>query len=207
MAEHKIFGPPQCQPISAHQDVTGHVLALKLDALHESCHTPENQLFLAQSCPDTNTITGKFLIDGVKEQFSREDFLGTLDPDFLPDWAIEKMASTEPVHIQVFQINRDRDTERRCFEPLEPGQVIDPSIYDEVYSGPVPSGEPEAIFQQFNVNPPPLHRGWSMSVSDVIEAEGMHYYVDRFGFQEIDFDTSLTQTLEEITQGGMQFHG
>ena len=198
MAEHKVFGKPQCQPISAFQDITGHVLALKPEALSEEFRTPENQLFLAQKLLGLNDIAGKFLVDGVKDQFSREDFLGALDPNFLPDWAIAKMAAPEPVHVRVFQINRDRDTEHRCFEPFEPGQAVNPAIYDEVYSGLVPSGEPEAIFQQFNTSPPPLHRGWSMSPSDVIEANRTHFYVDRFGFQEIGFDASLTQKPEGL---------
>lgn len=149
------------------------------------------------------SIFGRFLLDREQDRFSREVFLGVLKPEHMPQWAIEKMAgpepeqapeqASEPVWIRVFQINQDRDTERRCFEPLVPGQAVDASIYDVVYDGPVPSADPEMIFQQFNDVLPPLHRGWSMSISDVVEVGGKYLFVDRVGFREIDFDASLTQ--------------
>jgi len=104
----------------------------------------------------------------------------------------------EPARIRVFQINRDRDAQGRCFRPLEPGQQVDASIYDEVYDGPVPSTDLDEIFHQFNTNPPPLHRGWSMSVSDIVEVDGKHLYVDSFGFQDVLFDASLTQKPEGL---------
>lgn len=205
----RLFDKSHCLPFSEFQNVTGHLLALKPTALKESCRTPENQVFLAELGAGTvptargRMIGGKFLFDGEFAKFNREDFIGALKPEHFPEWAVEKMLepepeqAQEPVHIRVFQINKDRDIHGRCFMPLE-GQAVDPFIYDEVYSGPVPDADPEAIFQQFNVHIPPLHRGWSMSPSDVIEVEGKYLFVDNFGFEEIPFDTSQTQKPEDL---------
>ena len=151
------------------------------------------------------SIFGKFLIDGEQARYWRQDFIGVLKPEHLPAWAVEKMAepesepTPEPVRIKVFQINRDRDTERRCFEPLEPGQAVDPSIYDEVYDGPVYSTDLEAIYSRFNGEMhPPLHRGWSMSVGDVVEVGGTYHYVNPAGFEQVGFDPSLTQKPDDL---------
>jgi hypothetical protein len=148
---------------------------------------------------------GTFLIDGEKARFNREDFLGVCDPAFLPDWAAAKMTEPEPeqrpepVRIKVFQINIDRDAEHRRFEALAPGQSVDASIYDEVYDGLVPSADLEAIYTRFNGETmPPLHRGRSMSVGDVVEVAGNCHYVNPAGFEQIDFDTSRAQKPDDL---------
>ena len=207
-----LFDAKQCISVFEFQDVTGHVLVLKPETLMDEFKSPECQLFLpshGNGCrPNASgrSIFGKFLVDGEQARYWRQAFLGVLKPELLPAWAIEKMAEPEPeqapesTHIRVFQINKDRDAEHRCFMPLEPGQQVDPSIYDVVYEGPVPDADPEAVFQQFNVSPPPLHRGWSMSVSDVVEVGGKFLIVDGFGFQEIEFDASQTQKPTDLLQ-------
>ncbi len=205
-----MFDAQQCISVYEFQDVVGHVLVLNPDVLKDEYKTPESQLFLAErgfGCKPRasgRAVFGTFLADGEQARFNRQDFLGVLKPELLPEWAVEKLATSEqeqttkPLRIKVFQINPDRDSEHRCFESLKPRQPIDPAIYDEVYSGPVPSIEPEMIFQQFNVDPPPLHRGRSMSVSDVVEVNGAYHYVNPVGFEQIDFDTSLTQKPENL---------
>lgn len=106
--------------------------------------------------------------------------------------------SPEPMRIKVYQINAERDAAQKSFTAHKPGQQIDPSIYDEVYDGLVADPELEAIFQQFNISPPPLHRGASMSVGDVVEIGGEHHYVNPIGFEKIDFDAAQTQKPDNL---------
>jgi len=208
-----LFDAEHCQSVYDFEDVTGQVLVLKPDLLADELKKPESQLFLADhgyGCIPTargRSIFGSFLADGEKDRFWRSDFLGVLKPEHMPAWAIEKLRKPEPepdqapesTWIKLYQINLDRDTERRRFEPLAPGQAVDPSIYDEVYDGPVQNADPEAIYARFNGEVhPPLHRGCSMSVSDVIEMDGKHLFVDRAGFSEIDFDAAMAQKPEDL---------
>lgn len=64
--------------------------------------------------------------------------------------------------------------------------LIDPAMYDEVYSGDVDCRTLENVFFKFNVNHPPFHRGRSLSVSDVIEVIKAPELVGRIKF----FDSS-----------------
>ena len=79
------------------QDYTGKLLILRDTSLSEEYRTPENQLFLAESgfgC-DVDKIGrkvfGHFLSDGEKAQFYREDFIGVIADEHIPDWAREKL--------------------------------------------------------------------------------------------------------------------
>ena len=207
-----LFGARQCDSIYDFDTVAGQVLVLNPEVLKDEYKSSENQLFRADhgfGCVPTasgRSIFGEYLIDGEQARYYRQDFIGVLKAEYMPAWAVEKMARPEPepkqtpeaMRIKVFQINRDRDPEHRRFESLQPGQQVDASIYDMVYDGPVPSTDPEAIFQQFNVSPPPLHRGESMSISDVIEVNGKHLFVDTFGFPEVDFDASQSQKPDDL---------
>jgi len=200
----QLFGAQQCDSVYDFETVAGQVLVLKPDMLMDEYKAPESQLFLAQNgfgCVPTasgRAIFGEFLIDGEQAKFHRQDFLGVLKPELLPAWVIEKMAAPEqtpePVRIKVYQINLDRDTERIRLDPLKPGQTVDSSIYDEVFDGLVHSGDLESIFSRFNGElMPALHRGCSMSVGDIVEVGGTFHYVNPVGFEQIDFDASLTQ--------------
>lgn len=79
------------------QDYTGKLLILRDTSLKEDFRTPENQLFLAESgfgcSPDKSgrKVFGKFLLDGEKAQFYREDFAGIITEENIPDWAREKL--------------------------------------------------------------------------------------------------------------------
>ena len=80
------------------QDYAGKILILKDTSLKEEYRTPENQLFLAESgfgCSPTASgrkIMGKFLNDGEKAQFYRQDFIGVAADEYLPEWARERLA-------------------------------------------------------------------------------------------------------------------
>ena len=79
-------------------DYTDQVTVLKPTVLKDKFKTPEDQLFLAESgfgcSPDARgqKVFGKFLKDGEETQFNRQDFLGVLQDEYLPDWAKESLA-------------------------------------------------------------------------------------------------------------------
>ena len=79
-------------------DYTGQVLVLKPTVLKDAFKTPEDQLFLAEGgfgCSPSASgrkVFGKFLKDGEEAHFYRQDFLGVIKDECLPDWARESLA-------------------------------------------------------------------------------------------------------------------
>ena len=75
---------------------------------------------------------------------------------------------------KIYQINSKRDVNRVKFEGLDlleryqGSSAVDPSIYDEVFNAEIDETDLEAIYQRFNTVGHPLHRGHSLSVSDVV---------------------------------------
>jgi len=59
--------------------------------------------------------------------------------------------------------------EGSCYETLEPGQAIDPSIYDEVFDGEVDCADLGAVFQLFHNRSPEGYRGREMDTGDVVQ--------------------------------------
>ena len=98
------------------------------------------------------------------------------------------------MRIKIYQINPDRDKNNVKFHNLKNAQRfqgkadIDPSIYDEMFNGEVDSDNLEEIFRQFNTEGHPLHRGHSLSVSDVVVTKDGAYYCDSIGLQKVEFD-------------------
>ena len=70
---------------------------------------------------------------------------------------------------------------------------MDATLYDEVFSGDVACKNTEDVYALFNTDIPPLHRGHSLSVSDVVKTEEGCFYCDRVGFKQINFDEAATQ--------------
>lgn len=105
---------------------------------------------------------------------------------------------------KIYQINMDRDKNRVKFESLEMMEfhhgaaIIDPSIYDEVFNAEIDETNLEAIYQRFNTAGHPLHRGHSLSVSDVVVNDNGAFFCDSFGFQPIAFDESQTQKPDNL---------
>lgn len=101
--------------------------------------------------------------------------------------------------LKIYQINSDRDTHRVKFIasdllPIFTGSPkIDPSIYDEVFDGEVDCDNLEEVLIKFTAEGHPLHRGHSLSVSDVVATEEGAFYCEPDGFKKIDFDESRTQ--------------
>lgn len=79
------------------QDYTGKLLILRDTSLKEEYRTPENQLFYAIGgfgCSPTASgrkVSGHFLSDGERVEFCRQDFIGVIADEHIPDWAREKL--------------------------------------------------------------------------------------------------------------------
>lgn len=105
---------------------------------------------------------------------------------------------------EIYQLNRDKD-EQYLFEPLdrltERGLTVERQNYSPVYvepldeiSTPISSVGTlvclEKIYERFNIGRPRDFTGHSLSVSDVvavnIKGKAYAYYVDSFGFKNID---------------------
>ena len=96
-ANLKLFSGEHIVQSDVPQDYKGKLLVIRADVLKEECRTPENQLFLASGgfgcSPDSSgrKVFGQFLSDGEKTHFYREDFVGIIDEQHIPQWAAEKM--------------------------------------------------------------------------------------------------------------------
>ncbi len=102
------------------------------------------------------------------------------------------------MNIHIYQINSQRDTEHRKFFDLPEGKTVDPSIYDEVFSGEVDCKTFEDVYRKFNDDGHPLHRGHSLSVSDVVVMDGKAAICQSIGFQEVDFDQSAAHKPDDL---------
>lgn len=103
--------------------------------------------------------------------------------------------------IQIYQINSKRDHGRTKFLGLSKLKApVDSSSYDEVFRGDVDCGNLEDVFLKFDTNRHPLHRGHSLSVSDVVVTENGAYFCDTIGFKKITFDKSKAYKPDNLLQ-------
>lgn len=78
-------------------DYTGRVLVLKPNILKDEYKTPDYQLFLAEGgfgcTPNARgrKVFGQLLMDGEKTHYQRNDFIGAIRDEYLPEWAAEKL--------------------------------------------------------------------------------------------------------------------
>lgn len=116
--------------------------------------------------------------------------------------------------IRIYQIDMERDEHRVAFESLERTKKysgredVDPSIYEQVYTGTVDCRDLEDVYEKFNLYSPPEFRGHSLSKSDVVEivsssadageSKPGFYFCDTFGFKEIEFDPDLTSKRDDL---------
>ena len=93
-----LFGPEHCIGDRAEQDFTGKVLVLSPDTLKESYWSQENQLWYAHDgfgcSPHAigRSVRCTCLGDGEMTRWNRNEFIGVLDDQFLPEWARTKLA-------------------------------------------------------------------------------------------------------------------
>lgn len=94
------------------------------------------------------------------------------------------------MRVQIYQINHNRDIHDMKFMSLKDGGVVDPSTYDEVFNAEIEESDLEAIYTLFNTEGHPLHRGHSLSVSDVVVMQDKAYICQSVGFKKIPFDVT-----------------
>lgn len=106
--------------------------------------------------------------------------------------------------IKVFQIVSERDKRSVKFAGLEEmkkyqvSDKVNAALYEEVFDGDVDRNTLEGVYEHLNTNYPPLYRGHSMSVSDVVKTEDGFFYCDRYGFKKIDFDESFATKPKDL---------
>lgn len=108
------------------------------------------------------------------------------------------MYSEKPVSLKdcrIWQLKTDVSPERKFigYEELkESFGEPDKNNYKIVFEGEIETNDLEEIYAKFNLNHPHGFTGHSLSISDVVELYDDNgsefYYVDRFGFKEIDFE-------------------
>ncbi len=92
-----LFGPEHCTGDRQGLDYTGKVLVMRPDTLREACWDARNQIWLAEGgfgCSPTasgRAVYATCLGDGEQTRWNRDDFIGVLKDEFLPDWAREKL--------------------------------------------------------------------------------------------------------------------
>ena len=108
--------------------------------------------------------------------------------------------------IKVYQIVPERDKQNVKFTGLDElekyrgSKRVDAALYEEVFDGDVARTTLEGVYELFNTDIPPLHRGHSMSVSDVVKTEDGFYYCDRFGFRKTEFDEALATKTKNLVR-------
>lgn len=108
------------------------------------------------------------------------------------------------MYFKIYQINSARDNSRVKFQNLantkqyqENGR-IDSGIYDRVFIGDADCDDLEDIYRLFNTEGHYLHRGHSLSVSDIVVTENGAYFCDNIGFKKVDFDESAAYVSENM---------
>lgn len=101
--ELELFSQEHCT--GTDEDYDGKVLALDPAVLKDKYKSPDYQLFLADGgfgCSPTargRAVYGQFLKDGKETQYCRQDFLGVLKDEHLPEWARERLAEIQERNI------------------------------------------------------------------------------------------------------------
>lgn len=136
------------------------------------------------------------------------------------DKVIEKLKEMELLRspaveekIQAYQIYqvKDGDEYRNLrFQPFdEVSDVISQDDYKLVYEGSLNTtkndtidSKLEGLFSKFNTDLPADFKGHSLSMSDVITIDEKAYYVDRFGFKEVEtfFDKNPEYTIFRLDE-------
>lgn len=96
-----LFDASHCLPDDNQQDYTGRVVVIDPNIFKDEYKTPEDQLFLAEggfgAKPNSRgtKVFGTFLKDGTKTHYRREDIIGVLKDECLPEWAQDKLAEIQ----------------------------------------------------------------------------------------------------------------
>lgn len=109
-------------------------------------------------------------------------------------------------NVRVWQLRPDVDI-RIKFIPFEELHrnfgLPDLSNYERVYDGAADTNDLESLYLKFRDQNPPGFAGYPMSISDVIElydSQGSSfYYVDRRGFQQVEFSQPVQEQFHTHT--------
>lgn len=101
---------------------------------------------------------------------------------------------------RVWQLKPDVDIRMKFIGYEELIRDFGPPVRDHyqlVYDGEVGTNDLEELYTKFNLDHPPGYTGHSLSMSDVLELYdedgSTFHYVDRFGFQKVDFSPQAPQ--------------
>ena len=97
------------------------------------------------------------------------------------------------MRVNIYHINKARDVNGKLYSVYQNGDVVDPSIYDEVFSAELDTTNLEEIHRMMKFEGHPLMRAANLTVSDVVVVNGRAHICQPRGFEEIDFDVSKTQ--------------
>lgn len=99
--------------------------------------------------------------------------------------------------VKVFQLNNGTETRHLRFASLsickEFGFEVKKENYNEVYSAELENAYEstedflESLYARFQSSRDENYKGRSLSISDIVEIDGIAYYVDDFGFEQIEF--------------------
>lgn len=100
--------------------------------------------------------------------------------------------SLKNVRIWQLKANSDFDLRFRAYdEVVKASGEPNMANYETVYDGELETNDLEAVYAKFNMDHPNGFTGHSLSISDVVElydeSGSEFYYVDRIGFQKIEF--------------------
>lgn len=102
------------------------------------------------------------------------------------------------MHLKIYQIDMDRDKDHAKFRELTGDLTANADIYDEVFDGVVDCQSAEDVYRMFNTTGHPLHRGHSLSVSDVVIMDDKKMICQPIGFDEVKFDESLAHKPDNL---------
>lgn len=186
------------------------LLVLKPEILKEQYKNPACQLFFAEcgfGCyPDKigSKVFGRFLCDGERAQFRRNDFYGIAEHKYLPEWAMTRLHDlVDPkMKIRIFQLKEGDSNAFMSYDYTNEHGGVNASHYRQIWGGTMATTGLEDIFARCNIGKqPPGYNGHSLSVSDIIEiCDGKDkgfYFADSFGFKKVeDFDIEHTDREE-----------
>ena len=108
------------------------------------------------------------------------------------------------MRFKIYQIAIDRDNSHVKFDNLDNTKKhqgfdqIDAGIYDRVFMGDTDCETLEDIYCLFNTKGHRLHRGHSLSVSDIVTTDEGSFFCDSVGFQKVDFDESAAHVPDNL---------
>ena len=102
------------------------------------------------------------------------------------------------MRVNIYHINKSRDINGKLYSVYQNGDVVDPSIYDEVFSAELDTTNLEEIHRMMKFEGHPLMRAANLTVSDVVVINGRASICQPRGFEDIDFDVSKTQKPDNL---------